>query len=490
MKEKNIIDRLKEYSRSDFYPFHMPGHKRQIENGVGLEFPNPFSIDITEIDGFDNLHHAEGILSESMEWAASIYGADKTFYLVNGSSCGILSAISGIISNGGKILVGRNCHKSVYNGIFLNQLESEYIYPQFIDNFGITGGLSANDVDNLLDKNPDIRAVLVVSPTYEGIVSNIEAIAVAAHIHNVPLIVDEAHGAHFAFGKGLPVSALELGADVVIQSVHKTLPSMTQTALLHVKEGLVDLDRIEQYIHIYQSSSPSYVLMASIERCIDWMNTKGREQMERYLSSLEKAREQLRSMKNLKLLDRDLISSASIYDLDITKIVISSRGTSIDGVKLDDILRKNYHLEMEMCGPESVVALTSLMDTEEGMDRLVKALLEIDAGLTSEKVSDTRIRPVYPKIKFKISDALETIGEPVEWEEALGRVAAEFVYIYPPGIPLIAPGEVLEKDLIEKIYDYKKKGLSVQGLKDESLETIRVVPANVMRKMIWEKYFM
>ena len=490
MKDKCLIDRLKEYSRSDFYPFHMPGHKRQIENGVGADFPNPFSIDITEIEGFDNLHHAKGILRESMEWAASVYGADKTFYLVNGSSCGILSAVSGSVMDGGKILVSRNCHKSVYNGIFLNHLESEYIYPQFIDNFGISGGLSANDVDNLLTKYEDIQAVLVVSPTYEGIVSDIGGIAEAAHSHNVPLIVDEAHGAHFTFGKELPVSALELGADVVIQSVHKTLPSMTQTALLHIKEGLVDMDRIEQYLHIYQSSSPSYVLMASIERCIDWMNTHGRERMEEFLTVLEEARKRLGDMKHLKLLDRDLIGNGGIYDLDITKIVISTKGASIDGAGLDEVLRKKYHLEMELCGPESVVALTSLMDTKEGLDRLVHALIEVDAGLTDSEAENTVIKPIYPKIKFKIADALSVSGEPMEWQDAVGRVSAEYVYIYPPGIPIIAPGEVLQEDLVEKINDYKKRGLSVQGLMDESLEMVRVVPANVMRRMIWEKYFM
>ncbi|MBT9774996.1 decarboxylase [Clostridium sp. MCC353] len=490
MKDKCLINRLKEYSRSDFYPFHMPGHKRQIENGVGADFPNPFSIDITEIDGFDNLHHAVDVLRESMEWAASVYGADKTFYLVNGSSCGILSAIGGTVTAGGKILVSRNCHKSVYNGIFLNHLESEYIYPQFIDNFGISGGLSANDVDNLLARHSDIQAVLVVSPTYEGIVSDIGGIAEAAHRHNVPLIVDEAHGAHFAFGEGLPVSALELGADVVIQSVHKTLPSMTQTALLHIKEGLVDAEKIEQYLHIYQSSSPSYVLMASIERCIDWMDGDGRKRMGEYLTVLEEARKRLGDMKHLKILDRDQIGYGGIYDLDITKIVISTKGTSIDGAGLDDILRKEYHLEMEMCGPESVVALTSLMDTEEGLKRLVQALTEVDAGLTDRETENQVMKPVYPKIKFKIADALAAPGEPMEWRDAVGRVSAEYVYIYPPGIPIIAPGEVLQEDLIEKIIDYKKRGLFVQGLKDESLKMVRVVPANVMRRMIWEKYFM
>lgn len=240
MKERpNLLKRLKEYGDSDFYPFHMPGHKRQYRDPFLSEFPNPFSIDITEINGFDNLHHPEGILKDSMEWAAEIYGSDKTYYLVNGSSCGILSAISATVDSRGTILMSRNCHKSAFHGVFLNQLNAKYIYPQFISEMGLQGGILAEDVEGLLKKYPDIDAVLVVSPTYDGVVSDIKAIAQVVHRFGVPLIVDEAHGAHFSFGKnnGFPVSALDLGADIVIQSLHKTLPSLTQTALLHARKG-------------------------------------------------------------------------------------------------------------------------------------------------------------------------------------------------------------------------------------------------------------
>ena len=489
MERKSLIDRLAEYGESDYYPFHMPGHKRRTDTGLGAYFPNPFSVDITEINGFDNLHHPEGILRDSMEWAASVYGADKTYYLINGSSCGLLSAICGTVEAGGRILISRNCHKSVYNGVFLKYLNSEYIYPQFIDNFGITGGLSAKDVDNLLDKHPDIQAVLVVSPTYDGIVSDIKGIAQAAHEHNVPLIVDEAHGAHFAFSEELPASALELGADVVVQSVHKTLPSMTQTALLHIRSGWVDAERIEQYLHIYQSSSPSYVLMASIEQCIGWMDCEGRKLMGEYLEGLRSSRKKLKEMKHLKLLDRDMAGSCGIHDLDITKIVISTKGTSIDGVKLDQILRETFRLELELCGPDYVVALTSLMDRPEGLERLVQALLEVDKEISREDREDILSCPEYPKVMMTIADAASLPGEPVALEGAEGRVSAEFVYLYPPGIPIVTPGEVLDQKMIAKILEYREKGLPVQGLKDEKTETVRVVPANIVKRKIWERYF-
>ena len=218
-----VYPKLRKYSDSDYYPFHMPGHKRQVDHSFLKDFPNPYSLDITEIDGFDNLHHAEGILRESMDWAASVYGADRTYYLVNGSSCGILSAICGTTHNSDTILLSRNCHKAAYHGVFLNQLKVNYIYPQIIDEFGIQGGLLADEIEDMLKTFVDISAVFVVSPTYDGIVSNIREISTICHNYGVPLIVDEAHGAHFRYGESFPVSALELGADVVIQSVHKIL---------------------------------------------------------------------------------------------------------------------------------------------------------------------------------------------------------------------------------------------------------------------------
>ena len=279
-QEELLINRLAAYARSDMYPFHMPGHKRRtgpedfFMNSCVDSFTNPFAVDITEIEGFDNLHHPEGILKDSMKWAADVYGADQTYYLINGSTGGILAAVCGSVPRGGRILVSRNCHKSVYHGICLNQLKTSYVYPQEIEGLGIQGGITAEDVDRMLNRYMDTQAVLIVCPTYDGIVSDIEAIARIVHRAGLPLIVDEAHGAHFRYDAMFPASALDLGADVVIQSVHKTLPSLTQTALLHIKcnrpDGgcYADRERIDRYIHMVQSSSPSYVLMASIENSI------------------------------------------------------------------------------------------------------------------------------------------------------------------------------------------------------------------------------
>ena len=493
MKDSGLLERLKEYGESDMYPFHMPGHKRRVDEAFSREFPNPFSIDITEVDGFDNLHHPEGILKESMEWAAKVYGADRTYYLVNGSSCGILSAICGTTDNSDTILMSRNCHKSAYHGVFLNHLRAKYIYPQLLENTCVQGGLLPDELEEMLNTNVEISAVFVVSPTYDGIVSDIKTIANICHKYAIPLIVDEAHGAHFRYGKDLPVSALELGADVVIQSVHKTLPSFTQTALLHVKEGYVDVEKIERYLHIYQSSSPSYLFMAGIENCIRYMEGDGRARMEELLFKVRRLREELAQLEHLSIMGPEVVGTAGVYDLDITKLIISTVGTSISGAELDEILRSRYHLEMEMCTDTYVTAILSVMDTDEGLGRLRDALLEIDTELgvaECERLARPGERNVLeeaascsPEIRMTIYDAVSSGKTAVPFEDSAGRISGEYIYVYPPGIPIVAPGEVLNRELIETVRRYQKMGLAVQGLKDESLNRIEVIK----EKEIWEK---
>ena len=478
----NLLKKLMEYGESDFYPFHMPGHKRQYHGLFAADFPNPFSIDITEIHGFDNLHHPEGILKESMEWASRVYGSKRTYYLVNGSSSGILSAISGSVSRGGTILMSRNCHKSAFHGVFLNQLSVEYIYPQIIPEFGIQGGLIPEKIEEMLMSHGKIQAVFIVSPTYDGIVSDIKAIADVVHKFRLPLIVDEAHGAHFSFGRdgGFPVSALELGADVVIQSLHKTLPSFTQTAVMHVKEGYVDMGRLDRYVHMYQTSSPSYVLMAGIEGCIRYMAAEGQEQMKLFSGKIGELRNTLSGMKHLRLLTVQEKGLNGIYDMDLSKIIVSTRGTGKSGSWLDDRLRKEFHLEMEMCGSDYVTAITTLADAQEGLERLYKALVQIDSGLSEENGCEDENRLYQglervPESRMTIAQAMDEPRRRIAIPDGEDLISAEFVYVYPPGIPIVVPGEVLKKESIDLIMKYKELGLAVQGMEDEESRELFVV---------------
>ena len=477
--EERLIQRLKDYNKTDFYPFHMPGHKRQ--DPIGREYEDPFSIDITEIHDFDNLHNPEGILKESMEWAADIYGADRTYYLVNGSSCGILAAIFASVSHGGKILIGRNCHKSTFHGIFLNHLHASYVYPQVIDKMGIQGGILPSDVEKALEEEPDIEAVLIVSPTYDGIVSDIEKIADIVHKKGIPLIVDEAHGAHFSFGKDFPVSALDLGADIVIQSIHKTLPCFTQTSLLHVKKGYANMEAIRKYLTIFQSSSPSYIFMAGIENCIYHMDREGREKMDRLFQNLLAMRKKLSDLKSLHVIGKELAGRYGIKDIDLSKIVITTYKAPINGSELFEMLREKYHLEMEMASADYVVAISTVSDTKEGLARLADALLEIDRSLSGEEIfekkEDDRLIRVNsrPEVEMTVFEGAMSEKEGIPIENSIGRISGEFVYIYPPGIPIVAPGELLLPSLVNIILNYQEIGLPVQGLKDPSGKTIQVI---------------
>ena len=358
-----LEQKLNELEQSDIYPFHMPGHKRAF-----LPFANPYAIDITEIEGFDNLHHATGILQEAQQKAADLYGAKKTYYLVNGSTCGLLAAISAAVPRGGKILVARNCHKAVYHAMYLRQLIPVYLYPEDTA-CGIQGQVTPQMVRKQLEQTPDIRAVVITSPTYDGVVSDIKNIADIVHAYGIPLIVDEAHGAHFGFSPEFPENATRLGADAVIMSVHKTLPAFTQTALLHLCSDRIAEKKVAQFLGIYETSSPSYLLMAGIEKSLQIIE-KDREMLfAAYSRRLAEFRDKTKNLKTLQVLQPSDFSKQEAFSFDPGKLLILT-GNSMSGQALQEILLREYGLQMEMASGNYVVAMTSIMDTDEGFARL------------------------------------------------------------------------------------------------------------------------
>ena len=480
-----LYEKLDIYSDGDVYPFHMPGHKRNMPL-----IKSAYEYDITEIDGFDNLHHARGILRESMDMAAGFYGTKKTYYLVNGSTCGLLSAISAVTEYGDKIIIARNCHKAVYNAVYLNNLKATYVYPKPVENTSILGGIHPKDVERAIEENPDAKAVVITSPTYEGVVSYVQAIAKVVREKGIPLIVDEAHGAHFSMSGYFPKSALECGADIVIQSVHKTLPSLTQTALLHVCSDMVDVAKVERYLSIYQSSSPSYVLMASIDNCVRDIIDRGPLGFVQYENNLSEFRVKMSKLTQLKLIDKKILGKSGCYDLDMGKLVIQIESITYTGQDLYNELLNKYHIQLEMAARDYVIAMTSLNDTKEGFDRLFEALANIDR--------DIRIKEGYGQVEglmhikplgevttnilekpavncMDIREAINSDTEEIEFSISSGRIAAEYVYLYPPGVPVIVPGQMIEKVVIDYLLDCKAKGLQVQGQADDKLINIVVI---------------
>lgn len=454
-----IEQKLKALAQSDVYPFHMPGHKRQLSGFF------PYELDITEIEGFDNLHHAKGLLFEAQQYAAQMYQSRKAYYLVNGSTCGILAAISAATTKGGRVLVARNCHKAVYNAIYLRGLKAEYVYP-VATHYGIQGQIQAADVERKLVEKPDIQAIVITSPTYDGLVSDVRAIADLAHAHGIPLIVDEAHGAHFGLDEAFPDNATVLGADAVIMSVHKTLPAPTQTAILHLCSDRINVTKMEKFLGIYETSSPSYVLMAGIEESLRLADEARGAQMKEYVRRLQIFREKMRRLTILRVPDRADFTGEEAYAYDIGKLLLVTNG-AISGKALQELLLKKYGLQMEMSSGNYVLAMTSFMDTEEGLERLADALLEIDATLT---VTDQREmfspEKIYrqPKKAMEIDEVQDGESTSVAFSEAEGRICADYIYLYPPGIPVIVPGEVLDQQTLTVIETCQKMELDVEGL--------------------------
>ena len=482
-----LYKKLEEYGRSDFYPFHMPGHKR---NPLSVAGGFPVEKDITEISGFDNLHHPVSILKEAQEEAARLYGVKESFYCINGSTGAILAAVSAAVKKNGHILIARNCHKAVYHAAYLRELKVTCIYPHEDSELGINGGISPLRVERCLSDNPEIEAVLITSPTYDGIVSDVKKIAKIVHEYNIPLIVDEAHGAHFRFSEYFPASAAELGADIVIHSLHKTLPSMTQTSLIHLCSDRVSRELLTRFLRIYQTSSPSYVLMASMDACLDKLKKDGEKMFSEYARNLDQTRERLAKCMYIRLENTVPDPSLGIFDVDRSKLILSTVHSTLNGRQLTEILRSEFHLEMEMEAENYTLALTSAGDTKEGFERLCCAVEEIDRRESLKYTEDLEVQEKsrYQELKqiMKISQAMDALTERIPMEESIGRVSAEFAYLYPPGIPLIVPGEQITGLLIKNMRRYMEQGFDLQGLSDVSNDSVLVV-TNEMREASLKK---
>lgn len=491
----DMLGKLEAYSKENIVPMHMPGAKRNSEL-IGRymdDMPAPYEIDITEIDGFDNMHNADGMIKKAFEKTAVLYGADESLFLVNGSTAGNMAAICGVTDKGDSIIVARNCHISVYNAIILNELDANYVYPQYDDEYGYYKGISLREIKDAVEKNEsmskDIKAVVITSPTYEGNVSDIKNIAAYLHEHNIPLIVDEAHGAHFKFSCEFPQTAVEQGADIVINSVHKTLPSLTQTAVMHINYGYVNVSKVKRYWNIYQSTSPSYILMGSIDRCMSIIEKDGEYLFENYISKLKILRNKLGQLKNIKLIDSD----------DISKIVIGCDNAK----KLYDILLNEYGIQLEMSSLKYAIAMTSIFDSAEYYDRFYNALCEIDRRYNANNINNSaNNNQNYVErynifnntssikkadIKVNIADfkneALMSIakalneGDKNGYDKIMmndsslyGRISAKMVYVYPPGIPILCPGEIISENVVNIISKAIDNGLEVVGLELDGLE--------------------
>lgn len=418
-----LYDKLIEYSESGFCSMHMPGHKGKF--GIGCRF------DITEIDGFDNLSQPQEILDRLQKDWAEEYGAAEALISVNGSTGAILAAICGICSKGDKIIIARNCHKSVYNAAELFDLRCEYIFPQYDEN-GIALGLSEKEAKDVIEKNKDASLIVITSPTYEGNISKLRGICDIAHKYDIPVFVDSAHGAYLKrLGYTLPIAH---GVDIVCVSLHKTLPALTQTALILFKKNGLYTESVKKMLNVFQTSSPSYVLMASIAQCLDYVKKSG-SAFDEYKKNLFEMYSML-DLKKLKIIKTD----------DIGKVVIGTHKTDITGNELMCQLREKYKIELEMAYADYVVAMTSVCNDKKDFIRLSAALNEIDSTLKKIHRKDKILYPIPEKVCKETGEKIF-----VNIEESCGYICADYIWAYPPGVPIIAPMELIEKETVEYI---------------------------------------
>ena len=444
----------------------MPGHKRNMPEAI-YRLGGIAELDITEIDGFDDLHAPEGLIREAQEKAAAVFGAQETFFLVNGSTAGILTAVSAAVPKGGRVIMARNCHKSVYHACFLRELRPVFLYPGTVRDYGIADAIRPEQVEAALRACPDASAVILTSPTYDGVVSDIERIADIVHRAGIPLLVDAAHGAHFGFSPLFPESPVRQGADLVIQSLHKTLPALTQTALLHVCGTLVDRGKVREFERIYQTSSPSYVLMGSIDACVRLLEDGSC--WDGFAEKLQIFYKKTDGLEHIRVMNRDIMEKGCMKAFDAGKLLISVINAKITGNSLYKELLNRYYLQMEMACDTYVTAIVTPWDREEGLRRLADALLEIDKGLETQDCPQ-QAKP-YPELEMSVPlyRALTAEKHSCPLGMAAGKTAGTYVNLYPPGIPLVVPGEVITEEVIKLIETYVRQRLNVQGV--ETAET-------------------
>lgn len=467
---KNVInDKLQEILNQELISFHVPGHKNgRIYERLGYKdiVTNLYKTDTTEIFETDNLHSPEGIIKQSQERASKVFKSEKSFYLVNGSTCAIEAAIMSCCRPKTKILINRDCHQSAINACILGDIDPVYIKGNICEKTNTIQGVDSEDVINLIDNNPDIDVIFLTYPSYYGMTFDLGKICDYAHKKNKIVIVDEAHGAHLGLSDKLPKTALEQGADIVIQSIHKTLPSFTQSSIIHIQGNRVNENNLKRFLRIVQSSSPSYMLMSSLELAVDIYEKYGYKLMDNLLIEIDKFEKKSAEIEGISVFNGD----------DTTKIFISFRDIGIKGYELENILRYKYKIQVELANYYGVLLICSIANESSDFENLYNALKDISIKYkTKNKLENIDYPNIIPKKYLSPREAFYKDKKLVDLDESIGKISAEYIIPYPPGISLTSPGEIITKEVVDYILLCKKYGMNVSGLKDDSLKTIEIV---------------
>ncbi|WP_391120681.1 aminotransferase class I/II-fold pyridoxal phosphate-dependent enzyme [Psychrobacillus sp. L3] len=478
--ETPLFDALLKHRNRHPIQFHIPGHKK----GKGMdpafrEFvgDNVLSIDLINIAPLDDLHSPKGAIKQAQKLAAEAFGADQTFFSVQGTSGAIMTMILTICGPGDKLLVPRNVHKSIMSAIVFAGAIPVFIHPEVDKELGISHGISAESVEKALETHPDAKGLLVINPTYFGFAADLKKIVDMAHKHGIPVVVDEAHGVHIHFHPSLPVSAMSAGADMAATSVHKLGGSMTQTSVLNVREGLVSAKRVQSIISMLTTTSTSYPLLASLDTARRQLAIHGEDLIGETIRLAKDTRKRINRIPHLRCVGEEVLKSSATYDMDPTKLLISVKNLGITGYAAESWLRENANIEVELSDLYNILCLFTIGDTKKEANLLVNALVRMGTAFESDAViiEPSVTLPDIPGLAMSPRDAFYAKTESIPLKKAEGRISAEFVMVYPPGIPIFIPGEIITQGNIDYIQMNIEAGLPVQGPEDDTLEMIHVI---------------
>lgn len=512
-----LLDALRHCAQRPNTPFYAPGHKRgqgipsQLSELLGVEV---FRADLPELVELDNLFAPQGPIQAAQELAAQAFGAEQTWFLANGSTCGVIAAILATCNPGDRLILPRNVHQSAISGLILSGAIPVFVEPQYDPGLDLVHSITPAGVAVALEQYPDAKAVLMVYPTYYGVCGDVQAIAQLTHAHSIPLLVDEAHGPHFAFHPDLPTTALNAGADLAVQSIHKVLSAMTQAAMLHVQGERVDRDRLTKALQLVQSTSPNYLLLASLDAARQQMATQGQELMTRTLQLADLARTEISQIPGLKVLQPEQAGSPGFVRLDRTRLTVTVSGLGLTGFEADEILNEKFGVTAELPSLQHLTFIISLGNTETDIQQLVLAFKALtERGDRSSTVNESKpnhhsdpshtaildslalqpwgeqeskapklggLKPCQASQKREPSnmsprEAWFAPTENVPIAQAVNRISAELICPYPPGIPVLVPGEAIASEAIEYLQQVLVAGGFITGCADPSLETLKVV---------------
>ncbi|MDW4509540.1 aminotransferase class I/II-fold pyridoxal phosphate-dependent enzyme [Priestia megaterium] len=476
-----LFTALLEHANKNPIQFHIPGHKKG--NGMDPEFKefigeNALSIDLINIAPLDDLHQPRGIIKQAQDLAAEAFGADHTFFSIQGTSGVIMAMIMSVCGPGDKIILPRNVHKSIMSGIVLSGATPIFIHPQVDPNLGISHGVPPESIEKVLKQHPDAKAVLVINPTYFGIAGDLRKIVEITHSYNIPVLVDEAHGVHIHFHDELPLSAMQAGADMAATSVHKLGGSMTQSSILNVQGTLVSPERIQAILSMLTTTSTSYILLASLDTARKSLATEGQALLEETIRLAEKTRVLINEIDYLYCVGRETLGTSATYAIDPTKVIVSVKELGITGYAVEKWLRKKFNIEVEMSDLYNILCIITPGDKEEDLIKLIYALRELSLEFNNQSdvhVNNAVLLPDIPVLALTPRDAFYAETEVVPFEESVGRIIAEFVMVYPPGIPIFIPGEIITEENLLYTKKNIEAGLPVQGAEDTALKSLRVL---------------